>query len=49
MLRATVKIGKSNASYIGVHFIAISSNKYYIYAAKPSQIPVPSHYLKIYI
>jgi len=49
MLKMSVRIEKSDAPYIGVYFIVISNNKYYIYAAKPSQIPVSSRYLKIYI
>ena len=27
---------RSNAPYIGVHLIVISSGRYYVYAAKPS-------------
>ena len=37
MLRAIVRIGRrSNIPNIGVYLIAISSGRYYIYAAKPS-------------
>jgi len=33
VLRVTIKIKiKSNAPYVGVYFIAISNNKYYVYA-----------------
>jgi len=36
MLGVIIKIGrKSNTLYVGVYFIAISNNKYYIYAANP--------------
>jgi len=50
ILGIIIKIRKrSDAPYIRVYFIAMSNNKYYIYAAKPSQILVPSRYLKIYI
>jgi len=50
VLKIIVKIGKkSNAPYIGVYFIAISNNKYYIYAANPLLIPISSYCLKIYL
>ena len=40
---------KSNTPYIGVHFMATSSSKYYIYATNLSQIPLPGYCLRIYI
>ena len=50
MLIAIVGIGRgSNIPYIGVYLIATSNGRYYVYAAKPSQIPIPSYYLKVYI
>jgi len=50
ILKIIIKIGKrSDVPYIWVYFIIINNNKYYIYAAKPSQIPVLSYCLKIYI
>ena len=37
MLEIIVRIERrSDAPYIGVYFIAASSSRYYIYAAKPS-------------
>jgi len=37
MLRAIVRIGRrSNIPNIGVHLIAISDGRYYVYTAKPS-------------
>jgi len=36
MLGVVVRIGRrSNAPYIGVNFVAISSNRHYVYAADP--------------
>ena len=36
MLEITVRIGRKNDTpYIGVNFVAVSSSKYYIYAANP--------------
>ena len=50
MLIVIAKIGRrSDIPYIGVHFIAISNGRYYIYAAKPSRILIPSYYLRVYI
>jgi len=50
ILKVIVRIGKrSNTSYIGVNFVATSSNKYYIYAADLSQILITSYYLRVYI
>jgi len=50
MLGAIAKIGRrSDIPYVGVHLIVTSSSRYYIYAFKPSRIPVPSYYLRIYI
>jgi len=37
ILRAIVRIGRrSNIPNVGVHLIATSNGRYYIYAAKPS-------------
>jgi len=37
MLKIIIKTGRrSDAPYMGVYFMAINNNKYYIYAAKPS-------------
>ena len=50
MLGIIARAGKrSNIPYIGVYFIAISNNRHYIYAAKPSWILVPSYYIRVYI
>ena len=50
MLTATAKTRKkSNILYIKVHLVAISNGGYYIYTAKPSQVLIPGHYLKVYI
>ena len=50
ILGATVRIGrKGYIPYVGVHLIAASNSRYYIYAAKPSRVPVPSYYLRIRI
>jgi len=47
VLEIIARIGRrSNIPYMGVYLVVISSGKYYIYAAKPSRIPVPSYYLK---
>jgi len=50
MLGVIIRIGRrSDAPNMGVHFVAISNSKYYIYAAKPSWISIPGYYLKICI
>ena len=50
VLTATAGIGRrSNIPYIGVYLVAISNSGYYIYAAKPSQVLIPSYYLRVYI
>ena len=50
MLGAIVKTGKkSNIPNKGIHFMAISDGRYYIYTAKLSQILIPGYYLRIYI
>ena len=50
MLGATVRIGRRGYTpYVGVHLIAASNSRYYIYAAKPSRVPVPSYYSRIRI
>ena len=50
VLIATARIGRrGDAPYIGVYLIAVSNGRYYIYAAKPSQVPIPSYYLRVYI
>ena len=50
ILEAADKMGKrGNILYMGVYFIAISSSKHYVYAINPSQIPLPSYCLRIYI
>jgi hypothetical protein len=40
---------RSNIPYIGVYLIATSNGRYYVYAAKPSWVPIPSYYLRVYI
>ena len=50
ILGATVKIGRRGyIPYVGVHLIVASNSRHYIYAAKPSRIPIPSYYLRIRI
>ena len=50
ILKIIVGTGKrSDALYIKVNFITTSSNKHHVYAADPSQILIPSYYLKVYI
>ena len=50
MLAATARIGRrSNTPNMGVHLVAISNGGHHVYAAKPSQIPIPSYYLRVYI
>ena len=50
ILGAIVRIGKRGyIPYVGVYLIAASNSRYYIYAAKPSRILIPSYYLKIRI
>ena len=49
MLEAIARVGRrSDAPNVGVHLIAISDGRYYVYAAKPSWIPIPGHYLRVY-
>ena len=50
VLIVIVRIGRrSDIPYIGVHLVAISNGRYYVYAAKPSRVPIPSYYLRVYI
>ena len=50
MLGVIVKIGRrSDVPDMGVHFMATSNSKYYIYAANPPWILVSGYCLKIYI
>jgi len=50
MLGVIVKIGRrSDVPNMGVHFMATSNSKYYVYATKPSQISIPSYCSRIYI
>jgi len=50
MLKIIVRIGrKNNAPYIGVNFMIASSNRHHVYAANPSQIPIPNYCLRVYI
>ena len=50
ILTATAKIKKrSNIPYMGVHLVAMSNGKYYIYTTKPSQVSIPGYYLKVYV
>ena len=50
MLEAIVRIGRrSNILNIGIHLIATSNSRYYVYAAKLSQIPIPGYYLRVRI
>jgi len=50
MLEITIKTEKrSNVPYVGVYFIIISDNKYYIYAANPPQILISGYCLKVHI
>ena len=48
ILELIVRIGRrGNAPYIGVHFIAISDGRYYVYANNPSRILISGYYLRI--
>ena len=50
ILKTIAGIGRrSNIPYIGVYFVAISNNKYYIYTANPFKVLIPGYYIKIYI
>ena len=50
ILRAIVRIGRrSDAPNIGVYFMATSDSRHHVHAAKPSQILIPGHCLRIYI
>ena len=50
VLIVIVRIGRgSNAPYIGVYLIVTSNGGYYVYTAKPSRVPIPSYYLRVYI
>ena len=40
---------KSNIPHIGVHLIAISNGRHHVYTTKLSQVPIPGHYLRVYI
>jgi len=40
---------RSNIPYIEVYLMVISNSGYYIYAIKPSWIPVPGCCLRVYI
>jgi hypothetical protein len=48
ILGLIVRIGRGgNAPYIGVHLMAISNSRYYVYANNPSRILISSYYLRI--
>ena len=50
ILGTTTRIKRrSNAPYIGVHFIALSNYRYYVYADNLSRILIPSYCLRIHI
>jgi len=50
MLGAIARIGRrSDVPYVGVHLVVISSSGHYVYASKPSRIPVPGYYSRICI
>ena len=50
MLGTAAKIERrSNIPYIGVHLMAASDSKYYIYTNNLSRIPISSYYSRIYI
>ena len=50
MLGAIVRVGRrSNIPNMGVHLIATSDGRYYVYAAKLSRILIPSYCLRVYI
>ena len=50
MLGATVRIERrSNTPNIGIYFVATSDGGHYIYAIKPSWIPILGHRLRVYI
>jgi len=50
ILGVIVGIGRrSDALNIGVHFVATSDGRHYVYAAKPSWISIPGHCLRICI
>ena len=38
---------RNDAPNIGIYLIAISDGRYYVYAAKPSRIPIPGRYLRV--
>jgi hypothetical protein len=50
ILGLIVRIGRGgNIPYIGVHLIATSDSRYYVYANNPSRILISGYYLRIYI
>ena len=50
VLAATAGIGRrSDVPYIGVHLIATSNSRYYVYASKLSRVLIPSYCLRVRI
>jgi len=50
VLGLIVRTGRrSNVPYMGVHFIAMSDSRYYVYADNPSRILISGYCLRIYI